>query len=208
MFHRLILGSTLGAIGGMLVWTLRQSSATVPPGTPPTYAPLPRVALGPSTRLLVFGDSLAVGLGPPIRQRVLAAGGLGATRGKVGMSLVQGLEAVHDVIEQERPNVVFVVLGTNNTGSATVEHLRKSVTAIRAAVEQSGATLVWVGVPTLPAKFVGAEPVRALLQEVVGPAYVDSTTIEFERTPDGVHATHKGYEAWAKELLRRVTGAT
>lgn len=176
------------------------SRAGGPPA--PAGATLPPPLITTSTRLLVFGDSLAVGLGPHVRAIVVARGGLAGTRARVGMHMSEGAASLGNVLDEEKPTVVMVSLGTNDCASAQqgAGQAKFALELARAAHER-GVELVWIGLPTLPAKLAGAEDVREILRAVPGTTYLDSTKMNFARSADGVHATPSGYADWAAQLL-------
>lgn len=169
-------------------------------------------ALQEGDRVLLVGDSLSVGLTGPLgtlarNEKLSFSSGPGesgstltdwAPGGKLHARLQNGLA--------QRPRVVFISLGTNdayfNTAAAQAEFSK--IDAIIKTVKDSGASLIWIGPPTLPATSNGNNKnniiIPAIQSRVPTADYFPSDQYTFGRAPDQIHATGAGYSTWASQL--------
>lgn len=150
-------------------------------------------------RLLVVGDSLAVGLGPWLKAMALQSGfEYAAVDARVGTRADQWDAKVPGLLALHRPTLVLVSLGTNDAAMDDPTVNRQRFQNVVDAVRATGARPVWVGMPSLPQR-LKADLVRQMIQ-ATGVDYFDSRTVSFERTADGIHATPAGYSVWAKAI--------
>lgn len=150
-------------------------------------------------RLLVIGDSLAVGLGPHLKaDAAMDRVPYVAVEAKGGTAAHQWDYKIAGLLQQHKPDTVLVVLGTNDAAMPDPTVNRQRIKKIVGFVNDSGARLVWVGMPTLPPR-LKADVVRDMITST-GVDYLDSRQISFERSPDGIHATPAGYAAWARAI--------
>lgn len=157
--------------------------------------------LGPHSRLLLVGDSMAVGLAPhlsalaedegvPFRAvaqqgTTITDWGLGAQASELGAAL-----------ESFRPTIVLVALGTNDEylSEAALEAEEDDLDAL---LEQLACyDVAWVGVPALPKESNGAV---AMIRST-GVPYFPSQNLTLERAADRLHPTVSGYAKWAGML--------
>lgn len=168
----------------------------------------PRVKKG--DRVLLFGDSLAVGLSPPLAD-LTKSGGVGFKGiGKVGSTVRDWsgqtkLAADLRAALAERPTVVLCSLGTNDE-ALSPEAARAEVPLIDtliALVRDSGAELGWIGPPRLQK----TNGFSAIIQaKVPQNRYFHSETYEIPRSSDGLHPTVLGYAGWAGVIWRWISG--
>lgn len=189
MQRRWLLGGIL-IVGG--VGLLRSATAR------------PRV--GPTTRLLVIGDSLAVGLQPHLRQLSEEAGVADySARGLVGSRLDQWARDPWLAAElvRFRPTLVLVSLGTNDAaiGPDAAERQQDALVELVGKLRESGADIAWVGPPTLPFPDGG---IPDLIRGQVK-AYFPSEDYEIPRAPDELHPTASGYAGWAGAIWQWLT---
>lgn len=160
----------------------------------------PRIQSG--SRLLVIGDSLAVGLTPPLKALGADQGIAVLGIGKVSTRIDQWAQsaALTDAVVAFKPTLVLVSLGTNDeylSGDA-VKRQRPYLEQLLNRLEGAKSDYVWIGPPTLPKSTNG---VTALLQARVPSAnYFPSHTLTIPRGPDQLHPTAKGYAGWAGAL--------
>jgi len=152
----------------------------------------------PDTRLLLVGDSLAVGLAPHLEllaeeegiedYRALAVSGSRIDQWADSAALEEVLETFH-------PTLVLVSLGTNDEalGPGAADRQAEALDELLALFEDTDAAIAWIGPPELPFEGGG---VRELLMEAV-PHYFDSEDYEIPRGPDDLHPTAAGYAGWA-----------
>lgn len=157
----------------------------------------------PSPATLLVGDSLAVGLTPPLagqareRGRFFVADALGGTTIK---SWANGVK-LGNALQSAAPSAVVVVLGTNDAavpfdGAAKLKDLR----TILALIRDRGAAPRWVLHPGLPFNDHGLRELVVKELQAQGVPFYDSAALDFERSGDKIHATPKGYETWAAAL--------
>jgi len=165
-----------------------------------------RAAGGRPQRVLVIGDSLAVGLGPRLKALAMADGAsYVGVEAKGGTSAAQWDSKISSLLQSHRPDLVLVSLGTNDAAMSDPTVSAARIQRIVDTVRASGARLVWIGMPTLPER-LKADLVRQIIQKT-GVEYLDSRGFSFERTSDGIHATPAGYAAWAQAIWSYVRGA-
>jgi hypothetical protein len=148
-------------------------------------------------RILLVGDELALGLGPPFRQlakddkielHVEARKGTRIRDWATHPWLAQAM--------QSQPQLVLVSLGLVDmrTGAPALHGLEGLLLLLR------GARAVWVAPPVMPFPDAG---VRALLDATGIPVF-RSESFLIPRGPDGIYPTAAGYAAWAGQLFGRL----
>ena len=168
----------------------------------------PRIRRG--ERLLLFGDSLAVGLTAPLGQLARDNGVVFAGIGKVGSTIRDwtGQTTLHAQLRTalaERPKVVLCSLGTNDE-ALSPESARAElpmVNALIALVRESGAELGWIGPPRLQKTNGISQVIQSKLPQN---RYFHSETLDIPRAGDGLHPTVKGYAGWAGQIWLWVSG--
>jgi len=164
--------------------------------------PTPRLRRG--DRLLVVGDSLAVGLAPYLSALARDAGVHVTALAKQSTRIDQWAQspALAQALAAH-PTVVLVSLGTNDAymdhaAKAQAPHLERLLAAIAGARAQ----VAWVGPPTLPtlARAPSRELLDLLVARVPAGAYFPSHTYPIERGPDRLHPSARGYAAWAAAI--------
>lgn len=164
----------------------------------------PKITAG-QTRLLLIGDSLAVGLGPQLQaiakdQKVpfdaVAEVGTRIDQWATRADLDQHLAAF-------KPTLVLVSLGTNDAymqGDWVVGRQQAALQALLAKIKASGAEAVWIGPPTLPLKT--SNGIVPMLKATIPSSHYfpSDTALQLPRGPDGIHPTVAGYAGWAGAL--------
>lgn len=160
------------------------------------------------TRLLLVGDSLAVGMAPHFRalakeQRVpfesLAKQGTRIDQWAASRKLAEKLEAF-------QPTLVLVSLGTNDEylmgdgGKRQAPHLKALLEKFSRVPHKHdyglGAEVGWIGPPKLPKK--KSNGVIPLLRSTIPEThYFESQKLEIPRGPDKLHPTARGYAGWS-----------
>jgi lysophospholipase L1-like esterase len=166
-----------------------------------------RPKLVPGARVLLIGDSLAVGLATPMGQLASGAGVAFERSGVVGSTIKQwapgGAYAatVADLLAAFVPTLVLMSLGTNDMKlpDPTVE--AGALAAIVAGVRAAGAAVVWVAPPTMPFDDRG---VRAMIAGA-GVDVFPSDSLSIPRAPDGIHPNGVGYAGWAGAIWTWLT---
>lgn len=155
-------------------------------------------------RVLLVGDSLAVGLAGPLEQAARADGAAFAATVKGGTTTrhwASGSQSARLRAALELgPDLVLVCLGTNDAASGPSAY-RPDAAALVALLRADGRRVVWILPPILPAHF-DAATVRATVAGL-GVDTFDSERLTIPRF-DGIHATPAGYRYWAGEIWAAV----
>lgn len=156
-----------------------------------------------ASRILLVGDSLAVGLGPPLRELALAAGLELEVHGQQSTRIDQwaGAPLLRARLDAFQPSLTLVCLGTNDMRQrAARETKRRQIGELVDVVAEGGGDLAWIGPPSMPFPDAG---IRTVLREELGArgvALFDSAPLTIERADDGIHATRAGYWLWAEQI--------
>lgn len=159
----------------------------------------PKIEPG-KTRLLVIGDSLAVGTSPhfaaiakeqrvPFEKQAVSGSRIDqwATSKKLGEKLASF-----------KPTMAIVSLGTNDeylSGDA-VKRQSPYLQQLLQRLQDAGVEVAWMGPPTLPKK--ASNGIVPLLQATIPSShYFHSETLQIPRGPDKLHPTARGYAGWA-----------
>jgi hypothetical protein len=175
--------------------------ATEPvPETAPTPEPVARnpIAIRKGTRVLMFGDSMVTsGLGVYLEERVVAQGGKFFHISKPSSTTLTWTEgrALQDLVLRTRPDVVIVVLASNEL---FVPNPHARIQDVRTIVQRIGARpCLWIG----PAPWRPEKGIIGVVRESSGPCrFFDSSTLTLERGPDHIHPTLFGGKTWANAV--------
>jgi lysophospholipase L1-like esterase len=160
----------------------------------------PRLRPG-ETRLLLIGDSLAVGLAPYLRDLSGRERIAFASLAKVGTRIDQWAASsdLQNLLASFRPNMILVSLGTNDEYLQGADAVERQRAALRRLVvllmKASPQFIIWIGPPTLPKATNGIVPM--LKAEIPSRDYFPSEQLVIPRGPDGIHPTARGYAGWA-----------
>lgn len=194
-------GLVVVAVGALVLFSgpasADETTTPIMPSRPPTpLVPAPR-------RVLVVGDSLAVGLCPKLKALATADGSDWAPcAAKVSTRADQWVGQMPGLLSQNKPDLVIVSLGTNDSGMANPAVNRDAFNGIVKAIAASGAKALWLLPPKLPPR-LKADLVRQLIIDT-GVATFDSRELAIEQAPDGIHPTTGGYAFWADAIWRSV----
>jgi len=190
--------STLTPAAGGVPATSAVAPAT--PAAPASPASPPQVATG--TRVLLLGDSLAIGLRPRLAQLAKAAGlpfvGAGVQSTTIRHWLA-GSE-VADAIALADPTHTLVCLGTNDMLLEDPGAEGRRAAELLANLIRNQTAVAWIGPPRLT---YDKPPFRAALAQACAAKRVrvfDSQALDLERARDGIHMTPAGYAAWAESI--------
>lgn len=162
----------------------------------------PPAPVGPGSRVLLVGDSLAQGLALPMKQLATEAGAVFASDGRLGTLIGQWASNswLGADLAASKPTHVLVSLGTNDMlltdPSTETAALSKLVAVLRA----SGASLLWILPPSMPFPDRG---VRALIASSGLPLF-RSDLLSIPRGPDGIHPTASGYAGWSAQIFKTI----
>jgi hypothetical protein len=177
-----------------------------------------------------MGDSLGVGLSTPLRAlsqdvsfHTIACGGTACFQytnpryaGGCGACFASSNcgTTLQKTLTEYKPTLVLVSFGTNEAfGSVDQETILQSLRTLVETLRATGATVVWIGPPKLPAKYMQNTLRPAILQamrsavQALNVPYFDSSQIDIPQF-DGIHATPKGYAGWAGALWQWLKGGS
>jgi lysophospholipase L1-like esterase len=164
----------------------------------------PKIKPGES-RVLLIGDSLAVGLAPPMRSLAAESNVEFFSLAKEGTRIDQWASGswsaqLDAALASFAPTLVLVSLGTNDEymmGDA-VTRQAPFLEALLAKLRDAGAEVVWIGPPTLPKPTNGI--VAMLVAAIPDTNYFPSSSLAIPRASDGIHSTPRGYAGWAGSI--------
>lgn len=190
----ILLGMAATAVAAL---TLR-AAASSPSSSPNISGKESTPLLG--RKCLILGDSLAVGLGPRLRQVAEKAGCKATVDAQVSTTTGHWAGGPFQAsLAKVKPDFVLVSLGTNDAALRDPERSKPRIQILVDAAKKAGVRLYWVGPPGLPARLRGADAIRAMIR-ATGVPYFESEKVTFQRSQDGVHATRAGYAAWAEAV--------
>ena len=191
-----------------------------------------RPVVWPQERVLVIGDSLAVGLTDPLetalRQRGVAAFKSIAVGGTMSNQWAWSGSHVHArsldaALADFRPTLVLISLGTNDEAARgvvdhkgnpavppygpgfDVAHERKD-TIPKLASKLAGVRSVWIG-PPVTGRWEPDRAFRNLIAANWPGRYFDSEKITLAKQPDDLHPTGRGYRVWSDAIVAWLEGA-
>jgi lysophospholipase L1-like esterase len=164
----------------------------------------PRIEPG-ETSLLLVGDSLAVGLGPPLQALATDAGVPFSKLSRGGTRIDQwaGSQVLAERIQTFKPTLVLVSLGTNDEamgGDDVPGRQAPYLEQLLSRLRSGGAEVVWIGPPRLP--FASKGVVELIRRTVPRSHYFASDRLSIPRGPDNLHPTVKGYAGWAGAIWK------
>lgn len=196
--------ATLAALVG-LGWLLtRPTRATRPSAPERPNAPQSAGCPPPGTRVLLIGDSLAVGLKISLAERAQRCPGVDFVgRAFVGAHVTQWdgrAPRLKLALDANRPTHVLISLGGNDMGRNDPEEVRASVQRLVGELRDRGVVPLWIDPPEFP--FPDAIGVRSMWRAAIArPSSIfDARAIALPRAADGIHPTAAGYEMLATAL--------
>jgi len=179
-------------------------------------------------RVLLVGDSLAVGLSAPFGALCQESGIAFQALATVGTRIDQWAQSqpLSDALAAFQPTIVLISLGTNDAymlpspgqdiGARQAPYMEELLSKIETAGPRA---IVWISPPTLPAAAVSLGPVMALITSEHAVSFprlkprvaffptqsLDVPVEQLPRGPDGIHPVPRGYAAWAGALWQWLT---
>jgi lysophospholipase L1-like esterase len=174
-------------------------------------------------RVLLVGDSLAVGLTVPLGALCRDNGIAFQAIATVGTRIDQWASSptLLETLKTFQPTIVLVSLGTNDAymmpspgqdiGARQAPYMDKLLSTIESAAPRA---IVWISPPTLPPAAVSLPSVMALIEsehQIALPrikprvAFFPTQSLTLQRGPDGIHPVASGYAAWAGALWQWLT---
>lgn len=152
----------------------------------------------------LIGDSYGVGLSSEFKGLSRAAGLTPYVHAEEGSTTRDWLGRVDKIISKERPIIVFISLGTNDSGTSLewLSRNRENYALIVSKFREAGARVVWISPPVIEEKRLkNVSVVRDAIDEATYEDEVfDSTRLNIERASDRIHSTPKGYSQWMKKV--------
>jgi len=154
---------------------------------------LPKI--GPGSKVLLVGDSLAVGMDPYFR-RMAKESGAGLQSLAVKSTTILYWVQSPQLPVADLPDLTLVSLGTNDAyGSRSLELIHQDAIALLAKL---GPNVVWILPPKLGK---GDRGVAQVIRET-GVTTFESSKLGDLHQADGIHPSGAGYAAWAGEVWR------
>jgi lysophospholipase L1-like esterase len=187
--------------------------------------------LRPGDRILLVGDSLAVGLTAPLGALAAEYGIPFEALAIVGTRIDQWAQsdALTQALQAFQPTIVLISLGTNDAymqgtpqqdiGQRQAPYMEQLLSKIEQYTRSSDygmgpRAIVWVSPPTLPPAAVSLPSVMRLIEsehQIAFPkikprvAFYPTQSLTLPRGPDGIHPVARGYAAWAGALWQWLT---
>jgi lysophospholipase L1-like esterase len=196
----------IAVVGGVILARVVASAAASSGGM---TAERPQIVPGQS-RLVLIGDSLAVGLAIPLRALAAEDQVTFQSAATSGSRIDQWARdpRVDTLLASVRPTLVLVSLGTNDAymmGPVNAAQ-QAAAEALLAKIRGAGADVVWIAPPTLPATSAGharRDDILSMVHALVpAGARFASEKLVIPRAPDNLHPTAAGYAAWSGCLWR------
>jgi lysophospholipase L1-like esterase len=162
------------------------------------------VRLKPGDRLLLVGDSLAMGLAPHLQALSRDAGHPFQSVAQISTTIEHWSHdaLLTSALEQLKPNYVLICLGTNDAySSQPLETVKFKLKKLLDKVQAAGAVPLWITPPKLPPK--ARQDVLQLL-DAATPNRFQSRDLALPQ-PDGIHSTPRGYAGWAGAIWAWLT---
>ena len=182
------------------------------------YKPMEKNASIKDKKILLIGDSLAVGLASRLSELAKKSGVQFKAIPITGTTTFQWItkggkkacrESLDNSLQSFAPTHVLISLGTNDAYSGySAQQIEEYSKKLQDIIKSAGAVPMWIGTPSLPARSSGANLNENLVQTIRDSSqkYFDSENISFERADDNIHATPKGYAEWADEIWKWLGG--
>lgn len=150
--------------------------------------------------ILVAGDSLAVGMSDKFRSLISSCGYRPVIHAVVGTSSIQWSSWIKLDIEQHRPDLVLLSLGTNDALIFDNVLRHRSHKLIADIFDVSSTRYVWI----LPhvvdnIRLRNISSVRDSIEKISRYSY-DSTILNLKTGRDGIHLGPESYSRWACEV--------
>ncbi len=166
-------------------------------------------------RVLLLGDSLAVGLTVPLGSLTREHGLAFQAQATVGTRIDQWASSADlaRTLETFRPTVIIVSLGTNDAymkgppdpGQRQAPYLDQLLTLLESAHPRA---IVWLQPPSLPPAAAALSSIRQLIDTVRRRSHAfvfQSQKLALPRGPDGIHPVASGYAQWAGAIWQWLT---
>ena len=163
-------------------------------------------------RVLLIGDSLAVGLTKPLQRLGLNLEAHAVVGTTLEYWLTTGQQTLRSALKSH-PGLVLVSLGTAESYQTRKDFdvLSEHAHQLLTQLQGNGAAVAWIGPPPLPEQYAGApkdqvslDVIANAVEATTGAEWIDSSTLTLPRVADGLHLTDPGYVTWAEILVREL----
>lgn len=155
-----------------------------------------------ATRVLLIGDSLAVGLGPVMVELAEKCGTPFSQRSFIGAHVTQwhASPRLTDALSSATPTVVLISLGGNDFQRSDPEKVRGAIDTLVDRIMAQGARPLWISPPSMPfSDRIGVREMwRSALRRHPGAAWFATEELQIGRAPDQIHPTAAGYRELAQ----------
>ena len=188
--------------------TLRPSTIIQPQVLPvqKEERPEPIQSLRPGGRILLLGDSLAMGMTKRWRSLAKENGYEFSVEAKGGTRVDQWGPKVKSIVSSKKPDIMVVSLGTNDAGMSNPESQRNYVRTIVDVVTKSCVIIVWVLPPPLPESLRGRDKMIEIISNELSNKGIifDSNQATSGRAKDGIHYSTQGYSDWTDSIWQEL----
>jgi len=182
--------------------TSAQLPVTATASTPDVHEEKSPPLIPSGQKVLIVGDSLAVGLSGELSRLLKTAKYLPVSHAKIGSTTAQWINWIKTDLAVHKPALVIVSLGTNDAAADPqwLEKNKDNFAKFTKIVMDSGAKLLWIGPPEFEEEMLPRVPyVRDLIIEAA-PIFYDSRLSNIPRAEDKIHSTVNGYKSWAGDI--------
>ena len=198
-------------LAGLGLFALASSKKKTRPA-PERPEPMVRECPTPPTRVLLIGDSLAVGLGPVMDELADNCGTPFAHRAFIGAHVTQwhASPRLADAFSSVAPTVVLVSLGGNDFQRSDPDNVRAAIDALVDRIVAQGARPLWISPPTMPfSDRIGVREMwRSALRRHPGAAWFPTEELEIARAPDRIHPTPPAYKTLGRLIWNWMAALT
>jgi hypothetical protein len=174
------------------------SRSAAPSASTSSAPPRRKIGIGKGTKVALVGDSMVhAGLSQAFEKRITDAGGTLIHDSWASSKLRDWADSMRlpNMMFAQRPNAVFVVLGTNEV-HYKAPHMAEDVRKIVARLGDTPCVLLGPPVWDYQAGIVDA------LRDNAGHcAFVDATNLKIRRQKDGIHPSLDGGKAWTDAIF-------
>lgn len=146
-------------------------------------------------KILLIGDSLAQGMAPHFNKLAKNKGYVPRINCLQGTRIDYWSDRLDKIMNDIRPGLIVVSLGTNDSGLPTPEIQRRHVKNIKKIADRYGSKILWILPQPLPKRFVGQHGIKQIIKEEIKDDVYD-TQVKLEKIKDEIHMTSRGYETW------------
>lgn len=192
----------LGLAAGVgLVIAMSPSAQAAPSNRP---AGSPKVAAG--DRVLLIGDSLALGLSLSMKQLAAKSNISFFSDGRVSTNIRQWARNswLPAALSSASPTMTLVSLGTNDMKQGDPTQETTDLKQLVQTVLATGSQIAFIAPPTMPFPDRG---VRAMIDAQNQPVF-RSDSLKIPRASDGIHPTASGYAGWSGAIWQWLTRST